>query len=361
MARPPTRGRLRCFWRHAAPTRRRPSRLAEDELRERQDVFTLDAHAWALAASGQHRAGARGHGTRGRPRARRTAVSSSTRAVIDAAAGRPGEAAALARRRQSTLRAMLLPSESAELSPTADRTPSMRRVDMKKSPYRVLPIIAAGGFLLAGPSAARASSHMDAPLITLDDAANTTDVYAFVRERERQQDARDRSRRLPVRGAGHRPEQVQLRRRTCSTRSTWRPATTWRPGARRSRTSSSFTTRFKNTKTILQSYLGVDQERGRRGAEPDAVLHRHAGRPPDRSPHACSAGASFRRTIRATPRPSTTRATTARTRARTASPRTTSSIATRSSRSPRSTAATSRSRASATTASTATSRRSSIC
>ncbi|MGC1953497.1 MAG: DUF4331 family protein, partial [Gammaproteobacteria bacterium] len=25
-----------------------------------------------------------------------------------------------------------------------------------------------------------ASSHMDAPLITLDDAANTTDVYAFV-------------------------------------------------------------------------------------------------------------------------------------------------------------------------------------
>ena len=28
--------------------------------------------------------------------------------------------------------------------------------------------------------AAFASSHMDAPLITLDDAANTTDVYAFV-------------------------------------------------------------------------------------------------------------------------------------------------------------------------------------
>ena len=27
-----------------------------------------------------------------------------------------------------------------------------------------------------------ASSHMDTPLITLDDAANTTDVYAFVSE-----------------------------------------------------------------------------------------------------------------------------------------------------------------------------------
>ncbi len=31
---------------------------------------------------------------------------------------------------------------------------------------------------------ATASSHMDAPLITLDDAANTTDVYAFVSERD---------------------------------------------------------------------------------------------------------------------------------------------------------------------------------
>ncbi len=34
--------------------------------------------------------------------------------------------------------------------------------------------------LLACTSLAQASSHMDAPLITLDDAANTTDVYAFV-------------------------------------------------------------------------------------------------------------------------------------------------------------------------------------
>src|SRR4030095_6085153 len=32
------------------------------------------------------------------------------------------------------------------------------------------------------PASALASSHMDAPLITLDPAANTTDVYAFVQE-----------------------------------------------------------------------------------------------------------------------------------------------------------------------------------
>src|SRR5687768_16878921 len=38
----------------------------------------------------------------------------------------------------------------------------------------------AAAALLAGTAPAAASSHMDAPLITLDDAANTTDVYAFV-------------------------------------------------------------------------------------------------------------------------------------------------------------------------------------
>ncbi len=37
--------------------------------------------------------------------------------------------------------------------------------------------------LLLAPAPALASSHMDAPLITLDDAANTTDVYAFLSSR----------------------------------------------------------------------------------------------------------------------------------------------------------------------------------
>ena len=45
---------------------------------------------------------------------------------------------------------------------------------------KTLPIIAAAAILLAGATPAFASSHMDAPLIVLDDAANTTDVYAFV-------------------------------------------------------------------------------------------------------------------------------------------------------------------------------------
>jgi len=38
------------------------------------------------------------------------------------------------------------------------------------------------GLTAGSPIAANASSHMDAPLITFDDAANTTDVYAFLSE-----------------------------------------------------------------------------------------------------------------------------------------------------------------------------------
>jgi hypothetical protein len=48
---------------------------------------------------------------------------------------------------------------------------------------RVLGVAVAASMLGTGP-AAWASSHMDAPLITLDDAANTTDVYAFVSRRD---------------------------------------------------------------------------------------------------------------------------------------------------------------------------------
>ena len=47
---------------------------------------------------------------------------------------------------------------------------------MKRLFHRTLTFAAAAGVLLLAPTAARASSHMDAPLITLDDAANTTDV-----------------------------------------------------------------------------------------------------------------------------------------------------------------------------------------
>jgi hypothetical protein len=51
-----------------------------------------------------------------------------------------------------------------------------------KALSRVVQLTAALGLLLL-PAPAHASSHMDAPLITLDDAANTTDVYAFVSQK----------------------------------------------------------------------------------------------------------------------------------------------------------------------------------
>src|SRR5271169_5275351 len=49
---------------------------------------------------------------------------------------------------------------------------------MKNRFYSCAATLAAAAWLL--PLTAHASSHMDAPLITLDPAANTTDVYAFV-------------------------------------------------------------------------------------------------------------------------------------------------------------------------------------
>ena len=56
-----------------------------------------------------------------------------------------------------------------------------------RHPYhRIAATLAAAAIwtALAVPGATLASSHMDAPLITLDDAANTTDVYAFLSERD---------------------------------------------------------------------------------------------------------------------------------------------------------------------------------
>ena len=59
----------------------------------------------------------------------------------------------------------------------------MKSKIITKAPLRALAIVSVGAGLTAlalSPGNAVASSHMDAPLITLDPAANTTDVYAFV-------------------------------------------------------------------------------------------------------------------------------------------------------------------------------------
>ena len=60
---------------------------------------------------------------------------------------------------------------------------------MKKSKLHIPSAAVLGAVaisLVFGAAPAHASSHMDAPLITLDHAANTTDVYAFVVVRNNQ-------------------------------------------------------------------------------------------------------------------------------------------------------------------------------
>jgi hypothetical protein len=62
------------------------------------------------------------------------------------------------------------------------------------------------------PASAFASSHMDAPLITLDPAANTTDVYAFVDQEGNAEVLGSCAWCVPAPGAGNWSKQVQLRR-----------------------------------------------------------------------------------------------------------------------------------------------------
>ena len=93
----------------------------------------------------------------------------------------------------------------------------------------VLQLIAAAGLLL-WPEPARASSHMDAPLITLDDAANTTDVYAFVSQRFGRKYLTTALAVYPHEEPGVGPNKMQLRRRRAATRFAWRPGTDRRKG-----------------------------------------------------------------------------------------------------------------------------------
>ncbi|MFN2476044.1 MAG: DUF4331 domain-containing protein [Chthoniobacterales bacterium] len=55
---------------------------------------------------------------------------------------------------------------------------------MKLKTHHLGAAVGAAFLAIAVPTPARASSHMDAPLITLDPAANTADVYAFLHKRE---------------------------------------------------------------------------------------------------------------------------------------------------------------------------------
>jgi hypothetical protein len=119
----------------------------------------------------------------------------------------------------------------------------------------MLQLAAAAGLLL-WPVSASASSHMDAPLITLDDAANTTDVYAFVSSRLGKKYLTTALAVYPHEEPGIGPnkynfdDDVLYEIRVATGKDVGKGRTTYAYQFK-------FDTTFRNRNTILQSYLGV--------------------------------------------------------------------------------------------------------
>lgn len=104
-----------------------------------------------------------------------------------------------------------------------------------------------------------ASSHMDAPLITLDPAANTTDVYAFVSENDGQQYLTTAVSVYPFEEPGIGPNKYNFDDNVL-----YEIHVASGDNLSRGKESVSyqfeFKTRFKNRNTILQSYLGLVEQ-----------------------------------------------------------------------------------------------------
>ncbi len=104
--------------------------------------------------------------------------------------------------------------------------------------------------------AAHASSHMDAPLITLDPAANTTDVYAFLAQRDGQKFLQVALAVYPHQEPGIGPNKYNfdddVLYQIFISRGADLPL-----GNDSIAYQFKFTTAYKNDATILQSYLGV--------------------------------------------------------------------------------------------------------
>src|SRR5689334_4992986 len=108
---------------------------------------------------------------------------------------------------------------------------------------------------------AQASSHMDAPLITLDPAANTTDVYAFVQEENGVKSLITALGVYPFEEPGIGPNKYnfdpnvlyEIHVATGKDLAVGRATVSYQ---------FQFKTSYKNKNTILQSYLGVVQDIG---------------------------------------------------------------------------------------------------
>ncbi len=127
--------------------------------------------------------------------------------------------------------------------------------------FKRLAAVVAVGSLALGSAPALGSSHMDAPLIVLDPAANTTDVYAFVDKNGAQKSLVLALGVYPFEEPGIGPNKYnfdddvlyEIHVATGSDLAAGRATITYR---------FQFTTSFRNANTILQSYLGVIQHVG---------------------------------------------------------------------------------------------------
>jgi hypothetical protein len=110
------------------------------------------------------------------------------------------------------------------------------------------------------PGPVSASSHMDAPLITLDPAANTTDVYAFVRESNGVKYLIVGLGVYPFEEPGIGPNKYNFDDNVLYEIHLAMGTDSVSAGRTDLSYQFDFNTRYKNTNTILQSYLGVIQD-----------------------------------------------------------------------------------------------------
>lgn len=116
--------------------------------------------------------------------------------------------------------------------------------------------LAALSLLALFPGEARASSHMDAPLITLDPSANTTDVYAFLHEEGGEKVLETALAVYPFEEPGIGPNKYNFDDNVLYQIDV-ALGDDLATGAATLSYQFRFTTTFKNQNTILQSFLGV--------------------------------------------------------------------------------------------------------
>ncbi|HET9358213.1 MAG TPA: DUF4331 domain-containing protein [Vicinamibacterales bacterium] len=130
----------------------------------------------------------------------------------------------------------------------------------KLTPTVVCALVAAS--LALAPPPASASSHMDAPLITLDDAANTTDVYAFITMYNGTKSLAVALSVYPFEEPGIGPNKYNFDDDVLYEIHVAAGNADVQAGRATYTYQFRFSTTFRNRNTILQSYLGVIQDVG---------------------------------------------------------------------------------------------------